>query len=134
MSLLSLASSLLSNNGLVKKLKQSATGFVADKLKNIGDTDINKLKGMGEQTIKNLLKANIKEQQKLDKAQQKLDKQQQKLVQEQQKLDKKQQKLAKKQQTLEEIVVRLANGQELTQKQKTLLSSIMKLNQELSQK
>ena len=134
MSLLSLASSLLSNNGLVKKLKQSATGFVTDKLKNIGDQDINKLKGMGEQTIKNLLKANIKEQQKLDKAQQKLDKQQQKLVQEQQKLDKKQQKLAKKQQTLEEIVVRLANGQELTQKQKTLLSSIMKLNQELSQK
>ena len=35
MSLLSLASSLLSNNGLVKKLKQSATGFVTDKLKNI---------------------------------------------------------------------------------------------------
>jgi len=127
MSLLSLASSLLSNNGLVKKLKQSATGFVTDKLKNIGDQDINKLKGMGAQTIKNLLKANIKEQQKLDKEQQKLDK-------EQQKLDKKQQKLAKKQQTLEEIVVRLANGQELTQKQKTLLSSIMKLNSQLSQK
>jgi len=123
MSLLSLASSLLSNNGLVKKLKQSATGFVTDKLKNIGDQD-----------IKNLLKANIKEQQKLDKEQQKLDKEQQKIEKEQQKLDKKQQKLAKKQQTLEEIVVRLANGQELTQKQKTLLSSIMKLNPQLSQK
>jgi len=127
MSLLSLASSLLSNNGLVKKLKQSATGFVTDKLKNIDEQTINKFKGMGEQSIKNLLKANIKEQQKLDKEQQKLDK-------EQQKLDKKQQKLAKKQQTLEEIVVRLANGQELTQKQKTLLSSIMKLNSQLSQK